>query len=58
MNARSCDGKLTDSEGEHEEARRHAVPLKRNRRIADQREKYALKIEVEPVNYPRFEVPA
>lgn len=48
---------LTGSEREHEEARRHAVALERNRKIADQREKYALKIEVEPVSFLRLNVP-
>ncbi len=49
---------LTGTAREHEQARRHAVALERNRKVAEQREKYALKIEVEPVSFLRLKVPA
>jgi len=50
---RSLEGK----EREDEEARIRATELELERKIVDQREKYAMKINVEPVNFLRIFMP-
>jgi hypothetical protein len=50
---RSLEGK----EREDEESRIRATALERERKITDQREKYAIKVNVEPVNFLRLFVP-
>lgn len=49
---------LAGQEREDEEARLRAVDLEYRRKVADQREKYAMKIEVEPINLLRINTPA
>jgi hypothetical protein len=49
---------LEGKEREDEEARIRATELERERKIADQREKYAMKIVVEPINLLRLFIPA
>ncbi len=48
---------LEGKEREDDEARIRATELERERKIADQREKYAMKVSVEPVNLMRLFVP-
>jgi hypothetical protein len=48
---------LEGKEREDEESRRRATELELERKIIDQREKYAMKISVEPVNLLRLFVP-
>lgn len=49
---------LAGKEREDEEARLRAVDLEYRRKVADQREKYAMKIEVEPINLLRINTTA